>query len=140
MNFAGDGVSAIDFIGDGLHGLVDRLRDRISADAKFELGTANVADKQASLRSIWESSDLSADEFADEIAGYFKYPRIQLPDLLTASSLADRFSPRFLRESMMFPFEQGGDQIFIAVADPTDQAALRGAQIVLGKDLALTIA
>ena len=40
----------------------------------------------------------------------------------------------------MFPFEQDGGQIFIAVADPTDQAALRGAEIVLGADLAITIA
>lgn len=136
MNFARDG----NFVGDGLHGLVEHLRDRITTDAVVDIARTNVDSKQPSLRSIWESSDLSADEFADEIAGFFKYPRIQLPDLLAASTLADRFSARFLRESMMFPFEQGGGQIFIAVADPTDEAALRGAQIVLGEDLAVTIA
>ena len=140
MNFARQQISAIDFVAGSLHGLAEHLRDQLTTDAVLNLDRPNNDGKQASLRSIWESSDLSADAFADEIASYFNHPRIQLPDLLTASSLADRFSPRFLRESVMFPFEQDGGQIFIAVADPTDQAALRGAEIVLGADLAITIA
>ena len=140
MDFARQQISAVESAVGDLNALAEHLRNRLTTDAVLNLDRQNNDGKQALLRSIWESSDLSADAFADEIAGYFNHPRIQLPDLLTASSLADRFSPRFLRESVMFPFAQDGGRTFVAVADPTDQAALRGAEIVLGADLAITIA
>ena len=41
---------------------------------------------------------------------------------------------------MMFPFDSGGGRICLALADPTDSAARRGAQIVLGGELAVAIA
>ena len=41
---------------------------------------------------------------------------------------------------MMFPFNSGGGRICLALADPTDSAAQRGAQIVLGGELAVAIA
>ena len=40
----------------------------------------------------------------------------------------------------MFPFDAGGGRICLALADPTDSAAQRGAQIVLGGELAVAIA
>ena len=40
----------------------------------------------------------------------------------------------------MFPFDSGGGRICLALADPTDLAAQRGAQIVLGGELAVAIA
>ena len=41
---------------------------------------------------------------------------------------------------MMFPFSDGEERICLAVADPTDLAAQRGAQIVLGDQVAIRIA
>lgn len=41
---------------------------------------------------------------------------------------------------MMFPFDSGGGRICLALADPTDSAARRGAQIVLGGQLGVAIA
>ena len=55
-----------------------------------------------------------------------------LPELMAAPPLVDRFTRRFLRETMMFPFDRGEGRFGLAVADPTDIAAQRGAQIVLG--------
>src|SRR5208283_2453072 len=93
-----------------------------------------------SMRSLWELSGLSSEEFASEVASYFNLPRVSLPEITAASSLVDRFTNRFLRESMMFPFESAGGRIYLAVADPTDLAAQRGAQILLGDNLTVAIA
>src|SRR5579871_6294498 len=130
--------SPTDFHENVIHGLVKHMRASLrSIDIS---GLSNDDSEQGSLRSLWEASDLSAEEFADEIADYLDCPRIQLRDLLAAPSLADRFSSRFLRERMIFPYHSGGGRVCLAVADPTDMAARRGAQIVLGGELAVAIA
>jgi hypothetical protein len=59
------------------------------------------------LRDLWELTDLSAEAFADEVAGFFGFPRLNLPQLLAASPLAARFSRRFLREMTVFPCRIG---------------------------------
>ncbi len=125
---------------DAVDGLIKRLRERLSPAAAQRLLGTNGNDERTSIRSIWEVSDLSADEIANTVSEYFSYPRVNLSELLTAASPADRFSSRFLRESMMFPFDSGGGRICLALADPTDSAAQRGAQLVLGGQLAVAIA
>ena len=42
-----------------------------------------------------------------------------LEQILAAPPLVDRFSRRFLREAMIFPFDAGGGRFGLAVADPT---------------------
>ena len=93
------------------------------------------------LRDLWELTDLSAHDFADEVARFYRLPRLGLPELLTASSLAPRFSSRFLREMTVFPCQTGtGRGHTLVVADPTDSAAVRAAQIVLGGPVAVVVA
>jgi general secretion pathway protein E len=108
------------------------------ADVKISAMDMNVA--YSSMRSIWESCDLSASEFANEVAGYYQLPRMALPELLAVPSLVERFARRFLREAMIFPFDAGRGRFGLAVADPTDLAAQRGAEIVLGGPVAVAIA
>src|SRR5579884_2834264 len=91
------------------------------------------------LRELWESTELSAADFADEIAHFFRLPRIGLPELLASEPQIDGFSKRFLRESMVFPFRANGDPK-LAVADPLDTAAIRAAEIVFGGNVDLVIA
>ncbi|MBV8797130.1 MAG: type II/IV secretion system protein [Hyphomicrobiales bacterium] len=93
-----------------------------------------------SIRSIWESCDLSASEFADEVADFYRRPRMTLPELMAAPSLVERFTRRFLLEAVIFPYDAGGALFGLAVADPTDIAAQRGAEIVLGGPVAVSIA
>jgi general secretion pathway protein E len=96
------------------------------------------ADK--TLRDLWEMTDLSANDFADEVARFYRLPRVTLPQLLAAPSLAARFSRRFLRETLVFPFEAAEGGNLLAVADPNDVAAARAAEIVLGGRVGLAIA
>ena len=55
------------------------------------------------LRELWEATDLSAAEFADEVSDYWGVVRLSLPQLLNSTPCLDGFSRRFLRESTIFP-------------------------------------
>jgi general secretion pathway protein E len=92
------------------------------------------------LHKLWGMTDLSANDFADEVASFFKTPRVALPDLLAAESLASRFSQRFLREMLVFPFQSADGEPTLAVADPSDLAAAQAAAIVLGGDVEIQVA
>jgi general secretion pathway protein E len=92
------------------------------------------------LRELWEATDLSAAEFADEVSNYFGVVRLNLPQLLAATPCLDGFSRRFLRESTIFPFRAPNGGHRIAVADPSDTAAIRAAEIVFGEAIEVAVA
>src|ERR1700719_220656 len=92
------------------------------------------------LRELWESTDLPAAEFADEVARFFKLQRIGLLELLATEAQVEGFSRLFLRESMAFPFRVKRVAVRLAVADPMDTAAIRAAEIVFGETIELAIA
>ncbi len=98
------------------------------------------ASTERSLRKLWESTELSANGFADEVARFYGLKRLSLPELVAAPALTARFSPRFLRDSAVFPFERPKGQYRLAAADPTDAASVRAAEIVLGGPVSVEIA
>src|SRR5262249_17977553 len=89
---------------------------------------------------IWELSELSANDFAEEVARYFDVPRVGLADLLAAPALVKQFSQRFLREMTVFPYQSSDGKAMLALADPSDSAAVRAAGIVLGGDIRIKVA
>jgi general secretion pathway protein E len=101
------------------------------------------AEQDASVRrqgKLWELTNLSAGEFADEAARFHGLERVALQDMLSAVPLVTSFSQRFLREMMVLPYRSGDGGAVLAVADPTDMAARRAAQIVLGGDVVIKVA
>jgi general secretion pathway protein E len=114
----------------------------LSGKHRFVSGTRSeaISDQEKTLRKLWQSTDLSANDFADEVADFFALPRVRLAQLLAGSALAGRFSPRFLRETTIFPYRAAAGDIRLAVADPSDHAAIRAAEIVLGGPVALDVA
>src|SRR5215470_10425218 len=95
-------------LSDLAHEFANYLRDKnhLPGDSDV-LNAAAQPPANRTLQKLWESTDLSASDFADEVAGFFRLPRITLPDLLSAQPLAERFSQRFLREMLVFPFQSG---------------------------------
>ena len=100
-------------------------------------GQADADQRQAKL---WELVDLPAGEFAEQAARFHGLDRVALQDMMSAVSLAASFSPRFLRETLVFPYRSPQGGVVLAVADPTNLSAQRAAQIVLGKGIAIRIA
>jgi general secretion pathway protein E len=87
---------------------------------------------EGGLRKLWEMSELSASEFADEVALFFELPRVTLQEMMGAESKVQQFSRRFLREMAVFPFQPAGGSPVLVLADPTDRASIQAGAIVLG--------
>jgi general secretion pathway protein E len=147
MNIAKSSAKEIEAYGLTIVGFMKHLNDSVFREpikvniSEFDrkVGLDSNVDR-VSIRSIWEGCDLSAGEFADEVATYYRLPRTTLPELLAAPSLVNNFTRRFLRETTIFPYDVGGGRFGLAVADPSDLAAQRGAEIVLGGPITLSIA
>jgi len=106
--------------------------------ARFDLAEARRSGKP--LQKLWELTELSAHDFADEVARFFGLRRVLLAELMSATSLTDRFSHRFLRESAVFAYQASDGQSKLVIGDPTDAAAVRAAEIVLGTPLEIEVA
>ena len=107
--------------------------------AKFD--SAIPVGERKRLRELWRLTDLSAGDFADEVARFYHLPRASLTHLLSCTSLCPRFSGRFLRQMTVFPCKTPDDGAYkLAVADPTDIAAIRAAEIVLDAPVAVEVA
>src|SRR6516162_9117335 len=76
----------------------------------------------ASLAKLWEMTTLSSGEFADEAARFFGCERVALQDMLAATPLVAAFSQRFLRETLVFPYQLEDRRVVLAIADPIDLA------------------
>src|ERR1700689_2258319 len=128
--------------GDMLQGFYNNLIERhlLNADVSARFNVTEALRSGKPLQKLSQLSEMSANEFADEVARYFGLIRMGLADLMTAPSLADNFSQRFLRESSVFPCTVQSGHYCIVVADPTDSAAIRAAEIALGSDLEIAIA
>jgi general secretion pathway protein E len=93
-----------------------------------------------SLRKLWELTDLSANDFADEVARFYGLARLGLPELMAAAPIATAFSRRFLRETTVFPYQTPDRRFRLVLADPSDAAAIRAAEIVLGGPVEIEVA
>ncbi|MEJ0078885.1 MAG: ATPase, T2SS/T4P/T4SS family [Alphaproteobacteria bacterium] len=105
--------------------------------AKLNSGSRRADDK--TLRDLYEASDLSANDFAEEVAAFYRLPRIALPQLVAAQPLTAKFSRRFLRETLVFPYQGAAGSCRLVLADPSDEAAVRAAEIVLGRSVEIEI-
>jgi len=107
-------------------------------DGRDDAAGPGVSDRRRT--KLWELTDLSPVEFADEAARFYGLERVALQDIMSAMPLVASFSQRFLREMMVFPYRSSDGQPALAVADPTDIAAQRATQIVLGAGVVIRIA
>jgi general secretion pathway protein E len=111
--------------------------------AKSTTSGGQPVEQGAALHSqsrLWELTNLSAADFADEAARFAGFGRVTLQELLSAPALNEVFSQRFLREMTVFPFQAADGGAVLAVADPTDRAAQRAAEIVLRRNITIKVA
>jgi general secretion pathway protein E len=118
--------------------LLDQLSD--AAATRVQLQDCVDGGSGNQLRLLWEKSDLPAGKFADEAARFWGLRRLNLQDLMNATSAAELFSARFLRESSVFPFRTDQGRFGLAVSDPTDAASIRAVEIVCSGAVEVAIA
>ncbi|MEA2952806.1 MAG: ral secretion pathway protein [Alphaproteobacteria bacterium] len=114
--------------------------NHIAGELSSKLDFPGASGAETTFRKLWESTDLSANDFAEEVARFYRLPHLSLPDLIAASSLVAGFSRRFLRETTVFPYRTPEGQFKLAVTDPTDAATIRAAEIVLGGPVEIGVA
>ena len=110
-----------------------------AASLLSKLNSAPRRNGENTLRDLWEASDLSANDFAEDVAQFYRLSRVGLPQLIAAPTLAAKFSRRFLRETLVFPYQGADGSCRLVLADPTDVAAVRAAEIVLGRPVEIEI-
>src|SRR6266436_7633608 len=113
------------------YSLPPKARARVESSANSTLARP--------LRELWEATDLSAAEFADEVSDYWGVVRLSLPQLLASTPCLDGFSRRFLRESTIFPVRAPDGGYRLAIADPSDTAAIRAAEIVFAAPVEIAV-
>ena len=69
------------------------------------IGRGQEESRRPTLRELWSATDVSPHEFTEKVAQFFGLRRVSLPELLASRSFVERFSPRFLRDSAIFPFD-----------------------------------
>ena len=89
---------------------------------------------------LWELTDLSPSEFADEAARFAKLDRVTLQIPAIRSGTERGVLAAFLAEMIVFPYQADDGSAILAVADPTDTAARRAAEIVLRQDVMIKVA
>ncbi len=90
--------------------------------------------------ALWDRFGLTAEVFAQEAASFTGLERVSLRDLMAATPAVEEFSDRFLREVLGYPFKTSEGAAVFALADPTDQAVCRAAELVLGPHTAFKVA
>ncbi len=109
------------------------LEGHIARDKLHSLEEAAEGGRSLSLRQLWEASDLSAEEFANETSSYFRMRRVTRAELSAARALTDRFSQRFLRDAAVYPFQFADRPGFrLALADPENGEAVHATELTLG--------
>ena len=89
---------------DMFQGFYDHLLKKhlLAGDISLRFNIAEARRTGKPLQKLWQAMEISAHEFADEVARFFALPRVGLADLMSATSLVDKFSERFLREILHF--------------------------------------
>ena len=115
-------------------------KNLISAELARSNTESLAGSTKQNLRQLWEVSDISAHDFAEEAASFYRLRRLTLPQLIGADSLTGRFTQRFLREAAIFPFEAGKGRFHLAVGDPLDVEPQKAVEIVLGGPVTIAVA
>ncbi len=112
----------------------------IDEDTFNVISTDACADSRYGLRRLWTASGVSGHDLAAAAAEFFAVRRAPLTELLAAPSLADRFSPRFLRDVAIYPFAGADRRPVLAMGDPMDREARKAAELALGETVAIVVA
>jgi len=78
--------------------------------------------------------------FADELAAYYRCPRVQRGDLVGGRFVGERLSSRFLKDERLFPYEARSGELTLAIAHPIEDETIRAAEIALQREVAIAVA
>jgi pSer/pThr/pTyr-binding forkhead associated (FHA) protein len=115
------------------------VHSKIVAQAEVDKVQKNLRNRRL-YRALLEEKVVTELGLRDLMSRTFN---LQLVDMRTAEldlGMAQKMKPQFLREKLMAPLAGQPGELLLAVADPTDQAALEVVKKQAGKPLSLRLA
>ncbi len=115
------------------------VHSKIVAQAEVDKVQKNLRNRRL-YRALLEEKVVTELGLRDLMSRTFN---LQLVDMRTAEldlGMAQKLKPQFLREKLMAPLAGQPGELLLAVADPTDQAALEAIKKQVGKPLSLRLA
>jgi general secretion pathway protein E len=82
---------------------------------------------------------LTPSAFADELAAFGGYNRVQRGELVASQFAGAQLSARFLREGRLFPYEDSAGVLTLAIARPPDDETVRAVEIALRRPVAIAV-
>jgi general secretion pathway protein E len=82
---------------------------------------------------------LTPSAFADELAAFGGYNRVQRGELVASQFVGAQLSARFLREGRLFPYEDPSGVLTLAIARPPDDETVRAVEIALRRPVAIAV-
>src|SRR5262245_797552 len=83
---------------------------------------------------------LTHTAFADELATFYRCPRVQRGDLVGGRFAGERLSPRFMRDERLFPYEDTTGELTLAIARPIEDETVRATEIALQRGVTIAVA
>ena len=82
---------------------------------------------------------LTPSAFADELAAFGGYNRVQRGELIGSQFAGAQLSARFLREGRLFPYEDSSGVLTLAIAQPPDDETVRAVEIALRRPITIAV-
>src|SRR5215475_6077958 len=107
-----------------------------------ELDGATAARRRDTFGDIdWVGmTKLTHTGFADELAAFYRCPRVQRGDLVGGRFAGERLSPRFLKDERLFPYEDRAGELTLAIARPIEDETIRATEIALQREVTIAVA
>jgi general secretion pathway protein E len=82
---------------------------------------------------------VSERDIAETLAAYLGAPIVAEEDYPVEAVLADKVSPRFLKEHRILPLAEHDDRLIVAMADPLDDYVVKAMEFIVGKPVAVRV-
>src|SRR5262245_65380922 len=106
---------------------------------ELDAGTARRRDSLGDIDWI-AVTRLTHNDFADELATFYRCGRVQRTDMVGGRFAGERLSPRFLKEERLFPYEDRSGALTLAIARPIEDETIRAAEIALQQEVTIAVA
>lgn len=88
---------------------------------------------------LWDANIMPGRDLADAIARFHQLPRAERDEIAACPHRLDGLSRRFLRGAWLYPYDHG-DEVALAIADPSQGEAISAVELAFGRPLVLRIA
>ena len=113
---------------------VDFLREHgVALAANLKATRRDAGGETGLLESAWRGGQSTSAELATLACTFYDLPRADYEAMAAMTSRHEGLSLQFLREGFVLPFQQGDEDLWLAVADPSGRDAIHAVTLAVGR-------